>query len=64
MTNESIPPFEEGIIRIPLRGEEVVVRKEAVVTGEVVINKERTTERQEITDTVRKQHVEVDRDAD
>ena len=64
MTEESIPAFEEGTIRIPLRGEEVVVRKEAVVTGEVVINKERTTERQEITDTVRTQHVEVDRDSD
>ncbi|HET7769440.1 MAG TPA: YsnF/AvaK domain-containing protein [Chloroflexota bacterium] len=59
---DSIRAFEEGTIRIPIRGEEVVVRKEAVVTGEVVINKERTMERQEITETVRKQHVEVDRD--
>ena len=58
----TIRAFEEGTIRIPIRGEEVVVRKEAVVTGEVVINKERTVERQEITDTVRKQHVEVDGD--
>ncbi len=59
---DTIRAFEEGTIRIPIRGEEVVVRKEAVVTGEVVINKERTVERQEIADTVRRQHVEVDRD--
>jgi uncharacterized protein (TIGR02271 family) len=59
---DTIRAFEEGTIRIPIRGEEVVVRKEAVVTGEVVINKERLVERQEITDTVRRQHVEVDRD--
>jgi len=52
--------FEEGTIRVPIRGEEAVVRKEAVVTGEVVINKERTVEREQITDTVRRQHVEVD----
>lgn len=59
---DTVNAFEEGTIRIPVRGEEAVVRKETVVTGEVVINKERTTERQEITDTVRRQHVEVDED--
>lgn len=52
--------FQEGTIRVPVRGEEAVVNKEAVVTGEVVIDKERATERQTITDTVRKERVNVD----
>ena len=34
--------FDEGTIRVPVRGEEVVAQKEAVVTGEVVINREQT----------------------
>ena len=58
--NVAIGAFEEGTIRVPIRGEEVVVHKEAVVTGEVVISKDRTVERREITDTVRRQLVEVD----
>ena len=56
--------FEEGTIRVPVRGEEAVVHKEAVVTGEVVVGKEQTTERQEIRDTVRRMEVEVDEDYD
>jgi uncharacterized protein (TIGR02271 family) len=52
--------FEEGTIRVPVRGEEAVARKEAVVTGEVVINKTKTTETQQIADTLRKERVEVD----
>jgi len=53
--------FEEATIRVRLRGEEAVVAKEAVVTGEVVINKEAMTEQQTITDTVRREHVDVER---
>jgi uncharacterized protein (TIGR02271 family) len=52
--------FNEGTIRVPVRGEEAVVSKEAVVTGEVVVTKGQTTERQEVRDTVRKQDVDVD----
>ena len=52
--------FEEGTIRVPVRGEEAVVEKEAVVTGEVVINREVKTERETISDTVRKERVNVD----
>lgn len=59
---EAAGAFESTTIRVPVRGEEAVARKEAVVTGEVVIDKERTTERQDVTDTVRKTHVEVDKD--
>jgi uncharacterized protein (TIGR02271 family) len=59
---ETAHAFEDTTIRVPVRGEEAVARKEAVVTGEVVIDKERTTERQDVTGTVRKTHVEVDED--
>jgi uncharacterized protein (TIGR02271 family) len=52
--------FREGTIRVPVRGEEAVVAKEAVVTGEVVIDKNRTTEQHQVGDTVRKQRVDVD----
>ena len=52
--------FEEGTIRVPVRGEEAVVAKETVVTGEVVIEKDAVAEERRITDTVRKQRVEVD----
>jgi len=52
--------FDEGTIRVPVRGEDVQVRKEAVVTGEVVINREQTAERETVSDTVRKERVDVD----
>jgi len=52
--------FEEGTIRVPVRGEEAIVEKEAVVTGEVVIDREMKTERQTISDTVRKERVSID----
>jgi uncharacterized protein (TIGR02271 family) len=52
--------FEEGTIRVPVRGEEAVAQKETVVTGEVVVDREVTTERQTVSDTVRKVRVDVD----
>jgi len=52
--------FKEGTIRVPVRGEEAVVQKEAFVTGEVVIDREMKTERQTVSDTVRKERVNVD----
>ncbi len=52
--------FQEGTIRVPIRGEEAVVSKQAYVTGEVVVGKEQTTERETISDTVRKERVQVD----
>ncbi len=52
--------FQEETIRVPLRGEEAVVHKETVVTGEVVLDKTRTTETERITDTVRKERIDVD----
>ena len=38
-TGEVGDAFKEGTIRVPVRGEEAVVNKEAVVTGEVVIDR-------------------------
>ncbi len=52
--------FNEGVITIDLRGEEAVVAKEAVITGEVVIDKDAVAQERQITDTVRKQRVDVD----
>jgi len=52
--------FKEGTIRVPVRGEEAVVAKQAFVTGEVVIDRYRTVEQQTVSDTVRKERVEVD----
>jgi uncharacterized protein (TIGR02271 family) len=52
--------FEEGTIRVPVRGEEAVVQKEAFVTGEVVVDRDVKAERQTISDTVRKERVDVD----
>jgi uncharacterized protein (TIGR02271 family) len=54
--------FEEGTIRVPVRGEQAVVEKEAVVTGEVVVNREVQTEQRNIRDTVRREEVAVDHD--
>jgi uncharacterized protein (TIGR02271 family) len=54
--------FNEGTLRVPVRGEEAVVAKEAIVTGEVVVDKARTTEQRQVSDTVRKEHVDVDED--
>jgi uncharacterized protein (TIGR02271 family) len=56
--------FQEGTLRVPVRGEEAVARKETVVTGEVVIDKTRTTETEQVADTVRRERVEVDENYD
>ena len=52
--------FKEETIQVALRGQEAVVAKEAVVTGEVVIEKDAVSEERQVTDTVRKQHIDVD----
>jgi uncharacterized protein (TIGR02271 family) len=54
--------FKEGTIRVPVRGEEAVARKEAVVTGEVVIDRDVVSENQTVSDTIRKERVDVDND--
>jgi len=51
---------DSGEIRVPIRGEEAFATKEAVVTGEVVIDRDVKTERQTVSDTVRKERVDID----
>lgn len=53
-------PTVVEVIRIPLRGEEPVIAKEAVVTSEVVIGRTVRTERREVTGTVRSTELAVD----
>ncbi len=52
--------FQEGVARVPIRGEEAIVYKDAVITGEATIARERVTERRQIADTVRAERVVVD----
>ena len=58
---EKVEAFRDETIRVPVRGEEATVTKQAVVTGEVVVDKDRHAEREQVSDTVRKTHVEVDK---
>jgi uncharacterized protein (TIGR02271 family) len=52
--------FQEGTIRVPVRGEEAVVAKDTVVTGEVVVEKDVTTDQRQVSDTVRRTEVDFD----
>ena len=54
--------FQDETIEVPLTREEVVVSKEAHVTGAVRVNKTSTAETQNVSETVRKEDVEVIRD--
>jgi uncharacterized protein (TIGR02271 family) len=56
--DERMDAFTEAPIRVPVRGEEVIVTKEAVVTAEVEVGRTHVSERQTVTETVR--HVSVD----
>ncbi|MCA1725712.1 MAG: YsnF/AvaK domain-containing protein, partial [Thermomicrobia bacterium] len=47
-------------VEVPLREQEVVVQKQAVVTGEVNVRKETVTETERVTDTVRREDVHVE----
>jgi uncharacterized protein (TIGR02271 family) len=59
-TAEASGAFQETTIRVPVHGEEAVAHKSAVMTGEVVIDRERVTEQRTISDTVRRERVDVD----
>ena len=56
---EGMNAFEEDTIRVPVRGEEVLVDKEAVVTGEVAIGREQISERYTISETLRQDVIDV-----
>ena len=58
----TVGSFQEETIDVPLTREEAVVSKEAHVTGAVRLNKTSTSETQMVSDTVRKEDVEVIRD--
>jgi uncharacterized protein (TIGR02271 family) len=51
--------FTQDVIRVPVRGEEATLRKEAVVTGEVAVNRTEVIERQTVSETVRQVTVDV-----
>lgn len=61
---EAAAVFQEGTIRVPVRAEEAIVSKEAVVTGEVAINKTMETQRQNVNETLRKEEVQVNENYD
>jgi hypothetical protein len=50
----------EGELRVPVREEELVTGKRAPVTDEVRIGTRKVTEQQQVSDTVRKEQVNVD----
>ena len=52
--------FQEGSIEIPVSREEVDISKRTVQTGEVQVTKERDQRTQKVTDSVRKEVVDVD----
>jgi uncharacterized protein (TIGR02271 family) len=52
--------FEEGVVEVPLTGEEVSLEKTARKTGEVVVEKERDAHTEQVAGTVRREDVRVD----
>ena len=61
-TGTAASDFKEEVIDVPLSREEVVVAKEAHVTGAVRLHKTAESETQNVSETVRKEDVEVLRD--
>jgi uncharacterized protein (TIGR02271 family) len=54
--------FEEGVIEVPVRGQEVDVEKTARKAGEVVVEKEAETRTERVGGTVRREEVRVEDD--
>ncbi len=52
--------FEGGTIEVPVRGEEAVIEKSAHVTEEIEISKDVAQETERVTDTVRREEVQID----
>lgn len=52
--------FEEGVIEVPVRGQEVDVEKRARKAGEVIVEKEAETRTERVGGTVRREEVRVD----
>ena len=62
----NLPPdaWQDKDIDVPIRGEELVIEKRAKVSEEVRIKQQPVTEEQQVTGTVRKERVRLDREAD
>jgi uncharacterized protein (TIGR02271 family) len=56
--------FTEKDIDVPVMGEQLNVAKEAHVAEEVRLRKERVTEQQRASDTVRREHVNIESNPD
>jgi uncharacterized protein (TIGR02271 family) len=54
--------FQEGTMRVPIVEEHVDVEKRAHVVGEVVVSKETTQQQQQVSGTVRREEVHVDKE--
>jgi len=52
--------FQEGVIEVPLTGEEVELQKTARKTGEVVVEKEAVQHDEQVSGEVRREEVRVD----
>nr|MDQ2830609.1 YsnF/AvaK domain-containing protein [Chloroflexota bacterium] len=59
-TGVATDAFTESDVVITVMGEELIVGKHAMVTEEVRVHKDMTTEQQDITDTVRHERVYVE----
>lgn len=52
-------PFVAGILRVPVRGEELVPERQAVIAAEVIVRRERRYLTIDIRETVHRERVEV-----
>jgi len=52
--------FREGVIEVPVSGEEVDVEKSARLAGEVVVEKEAVQQQKQVSGSVRREEVRVD----
>jgi len=59
-TYDASDAFQEGVIEVPLTGQEVDVERTAHVAGEVVIEKEAVQRTERVGGTVRREEVRVD----
>jgi len=59
-TASTADAFREGVIEVPVSGEEVDVQKSARLAGEVVVEKEEVKKDKQVSGTVRREEVHVD----
>ena len=60
VSEDATGAFEEGVVEVPIRGEEVTLEKTAHKTGEIVVDKERDEHVEQVAGTVRRENVRVD----